>query len=712
MVPWECTIRARLSRSVFLLAAMVLSASVEARSNSTHTVTLDDLLSLKGSGLRLALSPDGEKLAYAADGEVWIVSTQTGDAPRRVADGWLPTWSRRGDRLAYYSARSRSTQLWVYDARTGTAKQLTHLAGGIDPDPFLRMGGRLDETLRISWSPDGSHIVFASRAAETGHYPAGFAGEGPPPWALEKRGGPLVLTDTTPLSWTLAGIFVHGFGEGSWKNDRVVYDSSARDFSSRVNQLFVVNTRSGSVQQLTRDGAAYFGPDWSPDGKTILCASTEWKSPVSADSELYTIDLATGKKTALTKSAGDKSMPSWSPDGRRIAYRGGDHFAIAHMFVLFPASNTSKIVPPVNRWVQEFHWLNEETIALDFKDGTTISVAEVDVDGGTIKTVSPPESAYRSALTASRSGLEAWQESGPRSEGLLRIHRAEEDGTRILVDLNPQIKSWELGDQQVIRWMNRRGDDMEGVLIKPVGYEPGRRYPLIVDAYPSQQNSFKGASGGNQAWAARGYAVFWPNARAPHVWMNPFTDQAYSRAGKGPGGWEVTVDDVLSGIDELIARGIVDADRMCLYGFSNGGGIVNYLVTRTTRFKCAVSVGGAVSDWLRPVLLETNSSFEDYEGADDPWTTPAPYVQLSAIFHLESVETPMLLADGDEDGDFLLNTIEMYNGLRHLGKNVTLLRYPGQAHGFTGRALADFWKRENDFFDAYLKPGGAARPPN
>lgn len=253
---------------------------------------------------------------------------------------------------------------------------------------------------------------------------------------------------------------------------------------------------------------------------------------------------------------------------------------------------------------------------------------------------------------------------------------------------------------------------MEGVLIKPVGYEPGRRYPLIVDAYPSQQNSFKGASGGNQAWAARGYAVFWPNARAPHVWMNPFTDQAYSRAGKGPGGWEVTVDDVLSGIDELIARGIVDADRMCLYGFSNGGGIVNYLVTRTTRFKCAVSVGGAVSDWLRPVLLETNSSFEDYEGADDPWTTPAPYVQLSAIFHLESVETPMLLADGDEDGDFLLNTIEMYNGLRHLGKNVTLLRYPGQAHGFTGRALADFWKRENDFFDAYLKPGGAARPPN
>jgi dipeptidyl aminopeptidase/acylaminoacyl peptidase len=93
------------------------------------------------------------------------------------------------------------------------------------------------------------------------------------------------------------------------------------------------------------------------------------------------------------------------------------------------------------------------------------------------------------------------------------------------------------------------------------------------------------------------------------------------------------------------------------------------------------------------------------EGGADPWSDPEPYIQLSAVFRLKRVTTPMLLADGDDDGQFLLNTIEMYSGLRWYGKKVTLLRYPGQQHGFTGAALHDFWRREHAFFDRYLKPG-------
>jgi dipeptidyl aminopeptidase/acylaminoacyl peptidase len=82
------------------------------------------------------------------------------------------------------------------------------------------------------------------------------------------------------------------------------------------------------------------------------------------------------------------------------------------------------------------------------------------------------------------------------------------------------------------------------------------------------------------------------------------------------------------------------------------------------------------------------------------------------VFRLQNVTTPMLLADGDEDDDFLLNTIEMYNGLRHLGKDVTLLRYPGQQHGFTGAALEDFWSRAIAFFDRYLTPSSSSSGAN
>jgi dipeptidyl aminopeptidase/acylaminoacyl peptidase len=83
---------------------------------------------------------------------------------------------------------------------------------------------------------------------------------------------------------------------------------------------------------------------------------------------------------------------------------------------------------------------------------------------------------------------------------------------------------------------------------------------------------------------------------------------------------------------------------------------------------------------------------------------PSAYEKLSAVFHLNRVKTPMLLADGDDDGDFLLDTIEMYNGLRSAGVDVTLLRYPDQGHGFNGAAMTDFWGREMGFFRQYLHP--------
>src|SRR3546814_9505240 len=106
---------------------------------------------------------------------------------------------------------------------------------------------------------------------------------------------------------------------------------------------------------------------------------------------------------------------------------------------------------------------------------------------------------------------------------------------------------------------------LEGKLLYPTDYVEGKRYPLIVDAYPMNSgNGWMHPMGGNQAWATAGYLVFKPHqARAPHVTPNCAGDKDYCAAGKGPGGWDVMVDDVMSGVDELIRRGLVDADRMC-----------------------------------------------------------------------------------------------------------------------------------------------------
>jgi dipeptidyl aminopeptidase/acylaminoacyl peptidase len=276
----------------------------------------------------------------------------------------------------------------------------------------------------------------------------------------------------------------------------------------------------------------------------------------------------------------------------------------------------------------------------------------------------------------------------------------------VLVDLNPQIKDWELGVQEIVRWKNSRGDELEGILIKPVGYESDRKYPLIVDCYPQRANGFfADVMYTGQALAARGYAVFYPNARSRAVWMNPFKTQAFDQAVLSSKGWDLTYDDAMSGVDALIQLGIADPDRMGLYGFSNGAAIVNSLLTRTGRFKCAVSVAGALAvDWALPFFLSTSDPFIPRAAGATPWQDSNLYVELSPIYRLDKVTTPILLADGDLDGVILLTDIEMYNALRWLGKEVTFLRYADQGHGFTGEALKDFWERGNAFFDKYLKP--------
>jgi dipeptidyl aminopeptidase/acylaminoacyl peptidase len=209
---------------------------------------------------------------------------------------------------------------------------------------------------------------------------------------------------------------------------------------------------------------------------------------------------------------------------------------------------------------------------------------------------------------------------------------------------------------------------------------------------------------GNQTWAARGYAVFWPEARAPHTWINPFKSRTFDHAGKGPSGLSVMADDVRSGVQSLIQRGLVDPERMGLYGFSNGGAVVNQLVTRTNIFKCAISVAAATSvDWSGAFFLHSMNPMVPKMVGALPWEDPEAYIELSVIYHIDRIQTPMMLADGDDDGDFLLSSIKMYNGLRFLGKDVVFLRYPGQGHELGKAATADFWQRANIFFDSHLK---------
>ncbi len=699
----------------FGVSLLLTGVNVVAQSQGKHRVTLDDMEGLQSAGF-LRLSPTGDALVYVTGENIWLIGTRQGSVPRSLGKGMVPIWSPDGKRLAYYSRESGTNQLWVRDNDKDHAEQVTNLEGGIDPDPWTTLvgaGGSPAGALLYSWSPDSTKLVFPSQVTvpltSSENLPNSMASTR----STDPSGKPLVLTNRTPANWTLMGLLAHK-DSPEWAVWKKKGEPPAAP-TVKSNQLFIVDILSKKTEQLTKDDGIYFSPDWSPDGQRIVCVSFEGRPQfgwMGSTSNIYVLDVSIDKKTALTKGSSYKSIPQWSPDGKWIAYGYSEGY-----------SNRSVLIAPVkggepinataslDRYVADFRWLQDsQTMVILYADGVSWKIARVDTQKGRLQEISSNDAAFRFQMSTSRSGWAAWVQSDASTFASVRVAPPGTSSSYALVDLNPQVQEWELGMQEIVRWKNRRGDDMEGILVKPVGYKEGFTYPLIVDAYPEIQNWFMGNSMlGNQAWASRGYAVFFPNARAPHVFLNPFRTEAFDRAARGPKGWNVTVDDVMSGVDELIRRGIVDPDRMGLYGFSNGGGVVNYLVARTGRFKCAVSVAGVLPDWASSVFLRTNSSIPMFAGGLTPWEDPAAYIQLSAVYHVKNVTTPMLLAVGDNDTeDFLLGTIEMYNGLRWFGKDVILLRYPGQGHGFTGEALKDFWERENAFFQEHLKP---TQPP-
>jgi dipeptidyl aminopeptidase/acylaminoacyl peptidase len=702
-----------------ILAAWALVASswaFGADAGRRHPVTLEDLQGLAFPDVTLQLSPDGRSLAYALGGDsLWLVRALPGAIPRRIGAGFLPVWSPKGDQIAFYSVSSGDVQLWIYDVKSKAAARVTHVDGGIDPDPATRVVGYVHDAFRYDWSPDARRVVFASRVRAATQPSAVALAEAP----AQSHGAPLVLDRNTPPDWTLSGIFAHArVSAGTLESkDGHSVTPKRNDTPGAVlaNQLFIVDVRSGEIERLTRDDRNYFNPQFSRDGTHVVCASSPRSGPIfgTGESDLELIELDNGRRRLVAEGQGVRSRPSLSPDGRQLAYFESPLFVsrpVVRVLALDGSDTTSRdTTSALDRQVEDFTWDSDNrSIWVSYQDGLSDALARISLSLESARPV-PGAAGQRpvniGSINAS-AGAVAWQQEDPARLTTIQYLGRGAAHPVTLVDAQPQALSWQLGTVEVIHWKNQHGDDRDGALLVPPNYVPGRLYPLIVDAYPLIGGaSWTSPMGGNQAWASAGYLVFRPSPRAPHVWMNPWKSEASSAAAKGPHGWQLTIDDVMSGVDEVVRSHRADAHRMCLYGFSNGGGVVNYLVTATDRFRCAVSVAGALSDWVRPALLNTgfDEILREWAGVGVR-EDPRAYAELSAVFRLNKLKTPMLLADGDDDGDFLLDTIEMYNGARSAGVDVTLLRYPEQSHGFTGSAMTDFWRREMAFFDRYLKP--------
>ena len=685
---------------------LMLAAGYSLAAQSPRKVTFNDL---EGASSRdgvvfasLDISPDGRQLAMERDRVLRVIDARTGRVLHDLGAGLLPQWSPDGKRLAFYSLRSGKLQLWMWDAVDGKLRQLTDFLAGVDPDPYTRIYGFVGDAFRFDWSPDGTRIAFASRVAI-------------PSAQSPESGRPLVLDNDTPPDLTLRGVFAHpGGGTGGiLESDGYNWVYRAGDPGKvLLNRIFVVDVQTHALEQIGKGMGESFHPSWSPDATQIAFASVgsddgnEINLLSAKNTRIVAYDLRTRHMRVLARGPGFKYRPRWSNDGNRIAYLTGSYIFAEPSIEVIGAQDARPLKSyNIGLHITGYDWSqNGEGFLLSYID-MGIKLGRLKPDGKlTAITSGDSTSAGSWMWTQSRDGTVAWLE-GSVGPGI-RIVQPGHTGSRRIVLPVPQV-SLKLGKVETITYRTARGDVLHGKLLYPPDYRAGKRYPLIVDAYPlTSGDGWMAPMYGNQAWAAAGYMVFKPNqARAPHVWLNCSGKPDFCNASRGPRAWDVTVDDVMSGVDALIHRGLVDPGRMCLYGHSNGGGVVDYLVTRTDRFKCAVAVAPVWPNWMGPPLLDLESlrMMQELTGIS-PLQNPDAYAKLSAVFDVDNVKTPMLIADGDEDGQFLLGSIEMYNALRFAGKQVTFLRYPNEGHVFVGAGLRDLWNREMAFFARYLHP--------
>ena len=248
-----------------------------------------------------------------------------------------------------------------------------------------------------------------------------------------------------------------------------------------------------------------------------------------------------------------------------------------------------------------------------------------------------------------------------------------------LTDPNPQVKGFALGAQEEITWKSKDGTMVGGVLVKPVGYQPGQRYPLIVAIHGGPASAdvlgFNGGYG-SQVYAGAGYAVLRPNYRGSTNYGQKHRNDIVGNY-FAPG-----YDDIMSGVDHLIAQGIADPDRMGALGWSAGGHWSNWILVQTNRFK-AISSGAGTSNWISMFAQsDVQRNRQYYLGNRLPYDDFDVYWNQSPLKYIKNAKTPTMIhvVEGDPRVPSP-QSIELHMALKQLGVPTELFMYPGSTHG-------------------------------
>ena len=638
-------------RHLALLVAFLLGATSVLAQGKVPSV--DDLLSLQSAG-RAEISPDGKWVAYGVTstdwksdafvGQIWVANVATGarrQLTRHVKASQGAQWSPNGEWIAFTSARDDDkNQLYLIRPDGGEAQRLTRTEGGVSS---------------LQWSRDGRQIAFTSADPESKE--------------MKERKEVYGAYEVVRKDYTYTHLYTIEVGKA------------------------LAELQAGR-QRTHGTGFTVQEFDWSPDGTRIAFSATVNPDLIQGKTaDIYVVRLAMDSvgKDALQRivsQPGPDNGPIWSPDGTQIA------FSTAMGNEQYFASNSRIAVVPADggepRSVTDSFDENPGLLAwragsIWFSGGQKTAAHLFRVDPATrrITRVSGPDQGIYGGFSLTRdASMMAFSVSAPDALPEIAVTDAAIWTPRKLTAMSEQVRSWRLASREVIRWKSMDGTPIEGVLLKPEGFDPSRKYPLLCVIHGGPTGVDRPTLPDARyypvdLWVARGALVLKVNYRGSAGYGEAFRKLNIRNLGVGDA-W-----DVLSGVDYLVGRGWADPAKVATMGWSQGGYISAFLTTTTTRF-AAISVGAGISNWATYYYNTDITPFTINYLGDNPANDPGIYAKTSPMTYVKQAKTPTLIQHGELDRRVpIANGYELREGLEDRGVPVEMIVYKGYGHGIT-----------------------------
>lgn len=631
---------------------LLLVSALAGGAQTKRPMTLVDLLEVP-SFLDPQLSPDGRQLLYMlqqADWRqdrrvihIWRVNADgTGTTPMTFGESseMFPRWSPDGARFAFLAARPGAPGLQIYlmDNDGGEPRALSRHAGGVAP-------------FAATWAPDGKSMYFLATDARM---------------------------------------------EEETQQARIRGNLAAFEENVRPRHLWKVSVPDGAEQRITSGELSILDYTLSTDGRRLaLDRAPSTLLDAAEQSEVWVTDADGKNAVQLTRNGVKERDAQLSPDGTRVLFVAAanakfEEYYNDNLFIV-PASGgaAEAPLPDFPHEVLRAAWAPDgRTIFVVANMGVHSEIVQVDPAAKTFKQLTDGQHSIPIAPGAwsisHSTGMHVFMLDEPTRWGDVWTMPLAGGTAKRMTDVFGSLdRDFKLPRQERVDWKGADGVTVEGLIFYPVDYEPGKRYPLVVQPHggpeESDKFSFPGITYYPQVLAGKGYLVFKPNYRGSTGYGNAFMRDMV-------GGFFTNSHlDVLAGIDALIGKGLADPARIALMGFSAGGHLTNKLITMTDRFKAASSFAG-VANWVSMYSQTDTRVRRSAWFGGTPYEKDAPlaaFLDQSPIKDAWKVKTPTIFFSGEDDARVPhQQAIEMFRALKANGVETHLYIAPGEAHNW------------------------------